>query len=202
MGGVYGIMSGTSRAEEIKQKVSIPMYFYNIIVPQITDYYSDYPVDFDVRPVACCPLHDEATPSMRFYEETNTFYCFGCAAGGDIIELHRRFTDTITGTNPSFEESVVFLYDYFIKGAENTQIVVTSNGKGVDYKSTVVEVMRLSRYMSILENRLLLDTQIEGDKKKEIWGILDEVSLLIKQNKANAVDSLNYIKEMVRELSI
>ena len=64
--------------DEVKRRVTIPSYFYNIIIPQRVDYYSDYTVDFDAKPVAKCPLHDEDTPSMRYYEETNTFYCFGC----------------------------------------------------------------------------------------------------------------------------
>lgn len=192
-------MSSNSRIAEIKQKVTVPMYFYNIIVPRIADYYSNYPVDFDVRPVACCPLHDEDTPSMRYYEETNTFYCFGCTAGGDVIELHRRFMEKENGTLPSFEESVVFLYDYFIKGKENTQVVVTSNGKAIDYRSTVVEVMRLSRYTDTLEDQLQIDNTIPEDIKHEIWKALDEVRILIGQNKANATDAMKYIKEKVRE---
>lgn len=32
---------------------------------------------------ACCPFHDEKTPSLKLYE--NSFYCFGCGAGGDVI---------------------------------------------------------------------------------------------------------------------
>ena len=193
-------MAANSRADEIKKKVSIPMYFYNIIVPQISDYYSDYPVDFDVRPVACCPLHDELTPSMRFYEDTNTFYCFGCTAGGDVIELHRRFMEKLNSTIPSFEESVVFLYDYFIKGNENSQVVISSNGKSIEYKSSVIEVMRLSRYTDTLEEQLQVDNVMSESVKHEIWKALDDVRLLIGQNKANATDAMKYIKGKVREL--
>ena len=35
---------------------------------------------------ACCPLHNERTPSCVFYE-SGTFYCFGCHAGGTSIDL-------------------------------------------------------------------------------------------------------------------
>ena len=40
-----------------------------------------------VRTMACCPLHVEKTPSFCIYEESNTYYCFGCHRAGDSIKL-------------------------------------------------------------------------------------------------------------------
>lgn len=34
---------------------------------------------------ACCPLHDEKTPSFHVTPAKNIFKCFGCGAGGDAI---------------------------------------------------------------------------------------------------------------------
>jgi len=39
------------------------------------------------RIMACCPLHVEKTPSFCLYENTNSYYCFGCHAAGDSIKL-------------------------------------------------------------------------------------------------------------------
>lgn len=47
---------------------------------------------------ACCPFHNEKTPSFTIYpkgfitrsgsQEHDSFYCFGCNAGGDIIKFY------------------------------------------------------------------------------------------------------------------
>ena len=36
----------------------------------------------------CCPFHDDKNPSMKLNEEY--FYCFGCGATGDVIDLTAR----------------------------------------------------------------------------------------------------------------
>lgn len=37
-----------------------------------------------------CPLHNEKTPSLHVSPEKNLWHCFGCGAGGDVIEWVKR----------------------------------------------------------------------------------------------------------------
>ena len=186
-----------SRLSEIKSRVSIPAYFYNIIIPQMSGYYDDYTVNFEARPVCKCPIHDEATPSMRYFEETNTFYCYGCRNGGDILQLHRKFTEVISGELPSFDDSIDFLYQYFIRGNENKQIIKAATDT-TEYKSSMKDLMRLSGYCSTLEGQLLVDKTIREESKRNIWEALDQMNLLASKNLVNALEAMKYIKSIVR----
>lgn len=53
--------------------------------------------------VGLCPFHNEKTPSFTVYPETQSFYCFGCGAGGEAISFVRRIE------NLDFIEAVRFL---------------------------------------------------------------------------------------------
>ncbi len=50
-----------------------------------------------------CPFHNEKTPSFYVYPETESFYCFGCGAGGDAITFVKRIM------NLDYVEAVKFL---------------------------------------------------------------------------------------------
>lgn len=40
--------------------------------------------------VGLCPFHGEKTPSFNLYPENNSFYCFGCGVGGDVITFIKK----------------------------------------------------------------------------------------------------------------
>ncbi|MBR6967282.1 MAG: DNA primase [Ruminococcus sp.] len=53
--------------------------------------------------VCSCPFHSEKTPSCTVFTDTQSFYCFGCGAGGDVI------TFTMKVENLDFSEAVKLL---------------------------------------------------------------------------------------------
>ena len=56
--------------------------------------------------MACCPFHDDKTPSMKLDKR---FHCFGCQADGDVID----FTARLFGLN-SKEAAVKLAADFSI----------------------------------------------------------------------------------------
>ncbi len=55
------------------------------------------------RWITHCLFHDERTPSMTLYRESNSFYCYGCTESGDVISLLQK------AKNLSFMNAVKFL---------------------------------------------------------------------------------------------
>jgi DNA primase len=61
--------------QEIKSRLSI------------TAVLAHYGLHPDKNHLIACPFHDDKSPSLKIYAETNTFNCFGCGATGDAIEF-------------------------------------------------------------------------------------------------------------------
>lgn len=55
--------------------------------------------------VGLCPFHNEKTPSFTVYNDTQSYYCFGCGAGGGAINFIMRIE------NLDFTDAVKFLAD-------------------------------------------------------------------------------------------
>ena len=79
-----------------------------------------------------CPFHSEKTPSCQVYTDSQSFYCFGCGAGGDVI------TFTMKSENLDSVEAVIYL-------AEKSGIPVPENDyadKNADRRKRLYEMNR------------------------------------------------------------
>ena len=57
--------------------------------------------------MVCCPFHNDRTPSMKLNEDY--FYCFGCGATGDVIDLVARLFNL-----SSYDAAKKLAYDFGI----------------------------------------------------------------------------------------
>lgn len=58
-------------------------------------------IKFTRKGKALCPFHSEKTPSLQYYSESNTCYCFGqCGKSFDAIDIYMKLNDC------SFKEAV------------------------------------------------------------------------------------------------
>ena len=73
-------------------------------VPEAAAYYG---LHVSRNGMACCPFHDDRHPSMKLNERY--FYCFGCGATGDVIDLVAK----LLGLS-SYEAAKKLAYDFGI----------------------------------------------------------------------------------------
>ena len=84
--------------------------------------------------VGLCPFHSEKSPSFTVFPETQSYYCFGCGAGGDVITFVRNIE------NLDYPEAVRFL-------AQRAGMTVPENVEddaAARLKARVYEINRLA----------------------------------------------------------
>ncbi|HBH94317.1 MAG TPA: DNA primase [Ruminococcaceae bacterium] len=81
--------------------------------------------------VCLCPFHSEKTPSCHIYTDTQSFYCFGCGAGGDVITFIRLIEHL------DYVESVKFLAQ-----RANIPLPEDSLDKRAEAKQRMLEINR------------------------------------------------------------
>lgn len=92
---------------------------------------------------ACCPFHDEKTPSFVVFPSSNSYKCFGCGEGGDAI----RFVQRKTGLD-------------FV---ETLRAICKDHALPFKLESTDVDPAKLARRQSLVEiNRKAADWFVQA----------------------------------------
>jgi len=118
----------------------------------------DYPIEevigryVDLKKVgaqlkACCPLHNEKTPSMTVHPAKNSFKCFGCGAGGDAIQF------VMEHDNLPFNEAIIS-----IATAHGIAIEFTESTQTPEQKNELDQMMQVLATAQILYRKQLLLT--------------------------------------------
>ena len=101
--------------------------------------------------MVCCPFHNDRTPSMKLNKDY--FYCFGCGATGDVIDLAARLFNL-----SSYDAAKKLAYDFGIDPDKppdcgSAAEAAIPAGKGVSERGTALSagIMRLSAPSGKLE---------------------------------------------------
>ena len=78
-------------AAEIKKENQIDIFSEIKNRLDIQEVLEVYGVDINPKGFALCPFHSEKTPSFRINGKNNTFKCFGCDAGGSVIDFVMKY---------------------------------------------------------------------------------------------------------------
>ncbi|MEI3063239.1 MAG: CHC2 zinc finger domain-containing protein [Oscillospiraceae bacterium] len=94
--------------------------------------------------MVCCPFHADRTPSMKLNEDY--FYCFGCGATGDVIDLAARLFDL-----SKYEAVQKLAADFGISGEKPSVLAKLKRGKTqAEAESHCFRVLR--DYFGILQD--------------------------------------------------
>lgn len=92
-----------------------------------------------------CPFHSEKTPSFTVYPETQSFYCFGCGVGGDVINFVMRTEnlDYLSAIDTLAKRVGVTLPDYGqsgqFDGVSRTRVLEMNLEAAKFYRKTLFE---------------------------------------------------------------
>ncbi len=82
--------------------------------------------------VGLCPFHSEKTPSFTVYPDSQSFYCFGCGAGGDVVTFVKKIE------NLDYIEAVKSL-------AQRAGLAMPEDGYDDSYAKLKTRVLEINR---------------------------------------------------------
>ncbi len=131
---------------------------------------------------ACCPFHNEKTPSFYISSERGTYYCFGCGQKGDVFSFVESF------------ESVDFISA--LKILADKSGIILSNTRSGDRSEKEKGFKILDSATSFFENNILKNTIAK--KYLETRGVTDETikKWRIGSIENNWSDLYNHLKTL------
>ena len=108
---------------------------------------------------ACCPFHDEKTPSFVVSGAKQIYHCFGCGASGDSIKFVMEYEKL---SYPETIEKLAREYNFTLHYTKNTQ-----NNSSLDEKKVLESVQQwffknlTTQHINYLKQRGISDASIE-----------------------------------------
>lgn len=134
-----------------------------------------------------CPFHSERTPSFVVYPETQSFYCFGCQKGGDIINFIQDIEHL------SYPEAVKLL-------ADKAGVPMPEDG----YDDTLMKKRQRMYDMNRDAARFFYKSMIkqQGQHCLYYWTVTRRLShdIMVKFGLGYAPDSWNALRDYMKKL--
>lgn len=117
-----------------------------VSVKEAAEYYG---LEVNRGNMVCCPFHNDRTPSMKLNEDY--FYCFGCGATGDVIDLVAKLFNL-----SSYDAAKKLAYDFGIDPVKPPAAAALRKPKYPLAKAFQKEELHCQRilydYLHLLEN--------------------------------------------------
>ncbi len=136
-----------------------------------------------------CPFHSEKTPSFTVYTSSESFYCFGCGAGGDVVSFIMK------AENLDYPSAVEFL-------ARRVGITIPDSGddpyynKGLSRSKTIEMNTAAARFF---RDMLFDETRGAAGRKYLLERKLD-LPIIKRFGVGYAPDSFNLLRDHMRRL--
>jgi DNA primase len=102
---------------------------------------------------ACCPFHNEKTPSFIVNPDKQIFHCFGCGAGGNVVSFIMK------QEHMEFPEAVRFL-------AQRVNVVIPSSDTSVPHMANIRQaILRVNALAVQFFHKFLISDQSVATQK-------------------------------------
>jgi DNA primase len=114
--------------------------------------------------VGLCPFHDDKSPSFFVTEDKQVYHCFGCEAGGDVVDFLTRLN------NQSFSEVILDL-----ARRSNIDVEFTGNSNTEEFQRQKQLDENLKEVLAIASK--YYQSQLSGSAGEKVREYLDERKL-------------------------
>ncbi|PGF05157.1 CHC2 zinc finger domain-containing protein [Bacillus toyonensis] len=175
------------------------------VIATVEDYYDRFVHDMGAKykktsftrdKLCICPFHDDNDASLGLFKdkhdkEVKIFHCFGCGAGGDIVQFHRRLVNITEHRSISVDtasKEVANLY-----GIEINEEAIEEHLKSLLFERELEVERNLGQYnfrshsSNLMKLRMAQEDMELGDFSENLDVVINMWKLAIRQaeNKDN-----------------
>ena len=136
------------------------------------------------RWVARCPLpdHEDSDPSFTVYPETNSWFCYGCLRGGDVIELARFAWGYDKPEAAMAAADVLRTYGHDIPERPPAWFRKQERQKPIRNALEEAKVLHVQRRIFRIFLPLIEEVEDEDERREEteyLWDAAQEIAVLV-----------------------